>query len=90
MSLPLFIKSPTAKLDYGFDWSAYLGSLTITASLWFVSADVTVVSDSFSNNKTGILLTGGNMGQRYLVTNRITRSDAEIDERSFTLSIQTT
>lgn len=84
-----FVKDPGAKLDYHFDWEAWLDqSEVITASEFLVSSGLTVVSQTFLTTNTTVWLEGGRSGQVYNVTNRITTSDSRIDERSVTIRVR--
>lgn len=81
-------KAPLAKKLYGFDWSAWIGSDTITASAWTVPAGLANVSEANSATQTSIKLSGGTEGETYLLTNTITTATSdEIEPRSFYLKI---
>lgn len=89
MALPEYIKDPNAKLDYGFDWSAWLVTDTITASTWVVSpAGPTLSGATFSPTKTTIWVDGGTADTKYRLTNHITTTAGRIDDRSFNLKIK--
>jgi hypothetical protein len=84
------IKDPDAVLDYSIDWSAWLGSDTITTSEWFVDGadtDLAVDSDSKSTTATTVWLSGGTLGVTYTATNRITTADGRTDDRSISVQI---
>lgn len=85
-----YIKDPEAKLDYSVDWAPWLqAGETVTASTWQVPAGLTQTtpSPSFTDTETTIWLTGGTVGETYLVTNHVTTSDTRQDDRSFTIMI---
>lgn len=91
MALPEYIKDPSAKLDYGFDWSEWLGTDTIVSSTWAVdAAGPTLSNPTFSATKTTIWVAGGTVGSKYRLTNHIitASSPAREDERSFNLKIK--
>ncbi len=82
-------KDPDAKLPYPIDWSEWLEALapgeTIASSLWVVPSGISKVSDAHSDTVTSILLEGGEAGQDYILTNRITTALGYIDDRSITV-----
>ena len=83
-------KDKDATLDYEFDWSAWLGTDTITASAWIVPSGITNEGESFSDTATLIWLSGGVTGETYEVVNRITTtgtSRTRIDDRTLTVGI---
>jgi len=72
-----FEHSPTANLDYGFDWAAWLGaSQTITSSVWSSSAGLTLTRPQVISNKASIFVSGGVIGQLYKLLNTITTLDS--------------
>jgi hypothetical protein len=84
-----FVKDPGAKLDYHFDWEAWLEQTeVITASEFQVSSGLTVTDQSFLTTNTTVWLEGGRSGQVYNVTNRITTTEGRIDERSVTIRVR--
>lgn len=87
--MSIFVKSPNATLDFGFDWSDWLDSgETIEASSWSVPSGLTNVGDSFSTTQTKIWLSGGTAGTEYTVTNTIETTESATEEvQSFTLLV---
>ena len=84
-----FVKDPGAKLDWNFDWEAWLEEgETITASVFSVSSGLTLVSNTFTSSNSTVWLQGGRSGQVYKVTNTITTSLGRIDERSVTIRVR--
>lgn len=86
-----FTKDPDAKLDYTRDWSAWLaaaGDDTIDTSTWIVPAGLTAGAESQTDTSTTIWLSGGTVGERYSVTNRVTTTGGRIDDRTFTIDIR--
>lgn len=84
--MTLFQKDSSAVLDYGFDWSAWLGNDTIDTSTWTVDTGIAVAADpapSHTNTTTTVWLSGGTAGQTYTVTNRVITAGGRTDERSF-------
>lgn len=89
-------KDPAATRDYGIDWSADIGSATISTSTWLLNgatwpdedAPLTKVSQSNSTTTTTIRLSGGTAGQSYRVTNRVVLSNGETDDFTQTLRVR--
>ena len=85
-------KDPNADLDYGFDWTAWLGAVdTITDSTWAVpvASGLTTHSPSISTDGkvTTVWLKSGNAGGVYSATNHIKTAAGREDERSLRLTI---
>lgn len=85
-----FVKDPDATLDYGFDWSLWLGTDTIAISEWIVPSALTIVpgSETADDTKTKCFISGGVAGTNYTVTNKITTTGQRIEERSFELYVE--
>lgn len=89
----LMIKDPGARVDYAFDWGdAYVDGQVIVAASWAVEPDVAggiaVSGASHDLLRCAATLDGGEAGGVYRVTNRVTLSDGQIDERSLTLRVE--
>jgi hypothetical protein len=80
-------KDPDESVNFGIDWSDYLGSDTITGSSWIVPAGITQASASFTDTQATIKLSGGTLGSIYRVTNRITTSAGETVDHSIDIEI---
>ncbi len=82
-------KDPAAVLDHAMDWSAWLNQgETITAqSVQVEPAGLTIGAVGRNNATVGWRVSGGALGQGYVVTCRITTSTGRIDERSVRYSI---
>jgi hypothetical protein len=84
-----YIKDPGATLDYGFDWTDWLGtSETITATSWTVPAGLTKVSESISSYVSVCRISGGAVNASYTVTCQITTNEGEVDRRSILITVQ--
>ncbi len=88
MSVATFIKDPNAILDFGLDWSPWLGADTIATSVWTLPAGITQQSASNTTTTTTIWLSGGTAGTKYLVTNRITTAGGRTDDRTMTINVK--
>lgn len=90
--MSLYAKDPGAVVDHAIDWSAYLAGQSVVASLWAVTPDevggVVVADEAFEAARTSVRLGGGIVGRVYRVTNRVTLSDGQIDERSVTFRVE--
>ena len=68
-------KDPDSVVDYGSDYSQFLrDGEVISVSEWLVPAPLVNEGESFTDTTTTILLSGGVVNEKYLVTNRITTS----------------
>ena len=84
-----YTKDPNARLDYGFDWAAWLGTDTITASTWAVDpSGPTLSSQTFSTTRTTVWVAGGAAGTSYKITNHITTAAGREDDRTFKLKVK--
>ena len=84
----LFIKDPDALLDYMVDWSTWLGNDTIATSVWTVPSGITKSNDTKTPKTATIWLSGGTVGQRYDITNRITTDGGRTDDRTMSIVIE--
>jgi hypothetical protein len=76
------VKSPLSQEDFVIDWTAALNGDTIAKSAWDLPPDLGLESSSFANTVNAItglitstataMITGGVLGQIYLVVNLIT------------------
>lgn len=81
------LKDPAALLDFAVDWSAWLeDGDTIDQSTWDVPDGLTADSDSFTDSRAVVWLSGGEAGRTYEVVNHIVTAGGREDER--TLLIQ--
>jgi hypothetical protein len=85
-------KDPNEVLDFQIDWSARLASdETISTSSWTITgADSVLVEDSndIDDTNTIIWLSAGTLGERYLLTNRITTTGGRTMDQSAYLKIR--
>ena len=84
---PTLQKTATAKRDYAIDWSVNAPSDPITAVIWSVPAGITNLTTAFSGSVATIRLSGGSVGQTYLISATATRQSGQIDKRSFQVTI---
>lgn len=92
-----FSKDPAAKVDYLFNWAAWLVSgatISGASSSWAIDvapdASLAIAGSPAPSNTTTtatVWLTGGTPGQRYVLRNRITDTDGRIEDRSVAIII---
>ena len=90
MGCPVFVKDPSAKLDYSFNWSDWLvGGDTIQASEWVISPPGLKDEDPDHSASISIVwLSEGTVGEQYRVTNRITTTGGRVDDRTIMIVIK--
>ncbi len=91
--MTMTVKDPATRIDYAFDWSAaYPAGQAVTGSDWDVVPDeaegVAIVAAAHGLLQTTATLTGGVAGRVYRVTNRVTLSDGQVDERSMSVRVE--
>lgn len=90
MSLKTFIIDPDAKLKFGFDWSDWLATgKTLATSAWTITPKVgeapTLDDEDNNTTQTVVWVSGCAAGTRYTLTNSVTDSDGQADDRSIML-----
>lgn len=84
---------------YSVDWSRFLNTGdTISTVLWLIDGNITGSYETYQNltfiqptNTTTVAtvrISGGNVGQRYKISCRITTADGLVYERSINLTIR--
>ena len=91
--MAMMVKDPDARIDFEFDWRAACpGGQAVVASSWTVMPDVAggviVAAAAHDLMQSTATLSGGVAGHIYRVTNRVTMSDGQIDERSVTMRVE--
>ncbi len=83
-----WIKDANARMDYVFDWSAWLAGDTITGTP-VVTVDPGLNLDLQTNDTTTVTvwLSGGTVGQVYKVSCRITTAAGRTDERTALIQV---
>lgn len=78
------LKDPSAYLDYGVDWSDWLAQYndTLAESTWSAPEALTLDNDIHTDTATLVWVSGGVVGERYRLTNRITTTAGRVEERS--------
>lgn len=84
----VYQKDPQAVLNYVFDWSLWLAlGETISSVVNTVPAGLTLTSASNTTTTATLKLSGGTAGQSYKVSNRITTSTSQVDERTIIIQV---
>jgi hypothetical protein len=91
--MTMMVKDPDARIDVEFDWAAACpDGQAVTASVWMVvpveSSGVVVAAAAHDLTQSTVTLAGGVAGHVYRVTNRVTLSDGQIDERSMMVRVE--
>lgn len=87
------LKDPAARVDYLIDWgSDYLTEQHLVASGWTVApveaGGLVVLSHAHDLVCAKATVGGGVEGGRYMLTNQVTLSDGQIDERSIAIRVE--
>ena len=84
-----YIKDPQSVLDYGFDWSDWLDTGdTVSTSTWTVPTGITEDSETETSTATTIWLSGGTVGKKYKITNRMVTANGRTVDRSFYVKVE--
>lgn len=91
--MALAVKDPGARIDFEFDWAgAYPGGQAVVASSWTVVPaqpdGVMIAASAHDLTRTTAQLADGVAGRVYRITNRVTMSDGQVDERSVTVRVE--
>lgn len=85
----VFFKDPEAVLDYKVLWGPWLPDTdVIEDSQWIVTGTLAVDNSSFTSTDTTVWLSGGTVGEREIVTNRITTADGRTEDYSFHIIVR--
>jgi len=85
------MKDPAAVLDFRVDWTAWLAAEgdTATSITWTVPDGLTQPKEpTRDGGKATVWLAGGELGQDYTITCRITTTAGRVDDRSIRLVIR--
>lgn len=87
--LPTIEKVSTSRLDYSFNFQRWLAAVSDSIVSFVISADEGITIDE-SFEVQGIVtafMLGGDIGQSYTVTCKITTLDERIDSRSMVIQV---
>ncbi|MDR5784045.1 hypothetical protein QCE63_32005 [Caballeronia sp. LZ065] len=87
--IPGFSKDPAAVLDFSWDWTAWLGTdESIVEQEVAPAAGMNVDSSSIGNGIVVAWLSGGTVGNSYIVACAIKTSAGRIETRRIQISVQ--
>jgi len=81
-------KDPGARLDYGFDWAAWLVGDKLVSSYWKVPPGLAVEDEIMTGTQTIIWLSGGRLGKDYIITNHVATEAGREDDRSMKIKVR--
>lgn len=82
-------KDPDEVLDYTLRWSRRLDGDTIDTSSWTIDDDaLEQESNSNTDTTTTVWLSGGTIGEKYTLTNRVVTAGGRTMEESVTIRIR--
>jgi hypothetical protein len=81
-----YIKDPDAELDYTINWAAY--GDTISTSIFTVPTGITLETQSHTTTTTTVWLSGGTVGQKYAIQNRVTTAGGRTDDRTIYVKVK--
>ncbi len=81
-------KDPNDVAPYEIDWSAFLGTDTISTSTWTVGAGITKDSDTKTSTTTTAWLSGGTDLTSYVLTNRIVTAGGQTRDQSVAVLVR--
>lgn len=81
-------KDPDSVVDYGFEWADWLSSgEVILTSIWLLETDIIESSNSFTDTQTSVFISGGDAGNVYTITNRISTA-TRVEDRSMNIPVR--
>lgn len=89
----MFFKEPTETRELALNWSDWLVDLngeplTISTSVWVGPAGLTIDEDTVDGALTIVTVSGGTWSETYELTNTITASNGETENRTILIRIQ--
>lgn len=84
-----FVQRIDSRKDYDFDWSAFLGTDTIsTAVVTAEPVGLTIESPQIVSPRVKVFVTGGTVGVDYLVRCKMTSAAGVVDVLDFWLQVR--
>ena len=89
----VFVKDPSARIDYRIDWGAgHLGNDIIQSSTWTVTPQhknaIFAAESSHDGKITTVIIEGGVAGRLYDVRNQVVLENGKRDERSISFRVE--
>lgn len=89
MALFHAVKDPGDTKSFGFNWVPFLNGDLISTSVWTAEAGLTVVSQSNTTTTSNVKVSGGTVGNTYLLTNEILlNTSGDIIQRSIAVTVR--
>lgn len=85
---PSWEKDPEANKDYELLWSNWLAGDTIVTSVWEAPTGITLASPTQTTVSTKVWISGGVLGKRYRVQNKITTTGGRTEVQSIEILIK--
>lgn len=82
-------KDPADIRIYAINWAPWLGSYTLSTSVWSTPTGITYVTDTLTTTATQVKLSGGTSGHTYVIANTVTTSNGETKRVTFEISVET-
>lgn len=83
-----YVHDPDSNVvDYGWEWEAWLAGDAISTATWVVPGDLTKTNEVIAGTQTVVWLSGGVLGQAYVVTCRLTTVGGRTKDKSFMLRV---
>jgi len=85
-----FTHDPNDHMDYTIDYSDFLcvdGDVIVTSE-WIVPTGITSLGHSHDDERSIIWLTGGTIGEKYYLTNRITTQKGRQMDKTIRMKVE--
>lgn len=90
--MAIYVKDPDARSDYRVDWDSYLGDQLIAVSEWRIvpqhQGGLAIADQAHDGRVARVTITGGIAGGLYQLTNHITLTNQERDNRSLSIRVE--
>lgn len=83
-----YLKDQNAVLDYTVNWATFLGVDTIASDSWIVPVGITSASESNTTTTSTIWLSGGTLGTKYALTNRIVSAGGRTEDKTIYVKVK--
>ncbi len=82
-----FVKDPGALLDYGINWTRWLGDDLIIDSTWDLDEGIDFIHDTHTDDVTRLWIEGGALNKMYQCRNQIVTDEGRKDIRTIIIRI---
>ena len=78
------VQDPNDITDWGCDWTDWLkDSEVILTSVWTLPTGLTNTAETLTNTTTSVFISGGVIGTKYLISNRVTTATRTEDRAMY-------